>query len=57
MLAIILASRSCTNWNEAIGLPNWMRSCHPTPPAARSAPKQPIFSKRARFRLDSGYVD
>ena len=27
MLAIILASRSCTSWNEAIGLPNWMRSC------------------------------
>src|SRR5256885_5605653 len=27
MLAIILASRSCTNWNEPIGLPNCIRSC------------------------------
>src|ERR1700739_3692921 len=27
MLGIILASRSCTNWNEPIGLPNCIRSC------------------------------
>src|SRR5882724_1258202 len=51
MLASILASRSCTSWNDPIGLPNCKRSWQYLSAFSYAPIAHPVASQATRYRV------